>query len=84
MVAVEQVLMERYRQPSGVFIKLCLLEISKGLVGHPYTVERQVNGLWQDRSYGRTYAKAMELFNNHREFERRIGSIRTLLGGIDA
>ncbi|KKM80281.1 hypothetical protein LCGC14_1341320 [marine sediment metagenome] len=80
---VEQVLMERYRQPSGVFIKLCLLEIPKGLVGHPYTLERQVNGQWQHRSYGKTYGKAMEEFNSYKDFERHIGSVRTLLGGID-
>ncbi len=83
-IGAEQILMERYRQPSGVSIKLCLIEIPDGLVGHPYSVERQVNGQWQHRDYGMTYGRAMEAFGNHRNFERHIGSVRTLLGGIDA
>ena len=79
---VEQVLMERYIQPSGTEIKLCLLEITTGFVGHPYTVERKVNDEWQQRSFGMTYDAAMKAFGCHRDFERHIGSVRTLLGAI--
>ena len=80
---VEQVLMERYRQPSGVIIKLKLLEIPNGFAGHPYSVERCVNEQWQHRAYSLTYGKAMQYFNSHRDFERHIGSVRTLLGDAD-
>ena len=80
---MEQVLMERYIQPGGVEINLRLLEIPVGLVGHPYTVERCVYNEWQQRSYGLTYGKAMGKFASYRKFERRIGSVRTLLGDAD-
>ena len=82
-IRAEQILMERYRQPSGVLIKLSLLEIPRGFVGHPYTVERLVNDQRQQTSYSMTYGKAREVFSYHRDFERHIGSVRTLLGGID-
>lgn len=78
---IEQIRMERYIQPSGVEVKLRLLEIPDGLVGHPYTVEREVDGKWQQRAFGMTYGRAWTKFNHHVAFERRIGSLFTLLGG---
>ena len=82
--SVEQICMERYVQPSGVEIKLCLLEIPvEGLVGYPYTVERKVEGRWQQRDYGLTYGKAMLKMSQHRDFEKSIGSLFTLRGNAD-
>ncbi|KKL58576.1 hypothetical protein LCGC14_2223950 [marine sediment metagenome] len=79
-IIVEQILMERYRQPGGTEVKLCLLEIPEGFVGHPYTVERQVDGHWQHRTFGVTYGAARRLFREHRDLEGHIGSTRTLMG----
>ena len=79
-VAMEQIYMERLTQPSGAEIKLCILEIPAGLVGHPYTVERQVNGQWQHSVYGLTYAAAQKEYRSLRKFETENGSIKTLLG----
>ena len=80
-MTIEQVSMERFIQSSGVEVKLRLLEIPDGLVGHPYTVQRDVNGRPQQTTYGLVYRKAVELFREHGQFERSIGSLFTLLGG---
>ncbi len=81
---IEQIHMERYIQPSGIEIKLRLLEIQEeGLVGYPYTVEREVNGQWQQRAYGLTYGVAMLQMCHHRDFEKGIGSVLTLKGNFD-
>ncbi len=77
---VEQVRMERWVQPSGTPIKLRQLEVSDGC-GYPYTVERCVRDHWQQRSYGLSYAQAVDKFNGHRKFERSIRSRLALLGG---
>ena len=80
---VEQVRMERYIQPSGVEVKLRLLEVPKGLVGHPYTLEREVSGKGQYIIFSMTYGRACAEFNKHRRFERCIGSLLTLLGDVE-
>ncbi len=81
---VEQIHMERYIQPSGVEVKLCLLEIQReGLVGYPYTVERKVDDQWQQRAFGLSYGRAMLQMSRHRDFEKSIGSLFTLRGNIN-
>ena len=52
---VEQMMMERFTQPSGTVIKLRLLEIQDTGSGYPYVVERCIGNQVQQGTYNLTY-----------------------------
>lgn len=74
MANTKQIKMVRYIQPSGVAIRLRLLQVPEGLGGHPYTAERLVGGHKQEWWLGWPLDIAERTLESWEAFEERIGS----------
>ena len=63
-----------YTQPSGAEIQLLLVGVTEGTHGYPFSIERRVNGKFQEGLYGLSVKSARRRFAEWQGFERKIGS----------